>query len=661
LANVNWLINVLKVAFGLGFVIFLHELGHFLLAKWNGVKVEKFSIGFGPTLLGFTKGDTEYVLAAVPLGGFVKMLGEGPDEPTSKSSDPRAYPNKSVSARMAIISAGVIMNLILGLACFVYAYGQGMEETPAMVGSVIPGAPAYLAGVRPGDEIVSLDGRTELSFSRLQLKVRLSGRGQAIHFELKRPGREALIPLDLEPRRDETAEYPGIGIAPSLGLSLAPIPFLPPAGLKEPVKEKWAGFRPGDRVIALGPAGGAAESVGDIQAFYRAVSRLRDDPVEMTVERSAKSGPTAQAGKPERLTRTLPPDRFVDFGARLEVQPVAAVRGGSPAERAGFKKGDLIVRVNGRDDFDPMRLPTECYDSAGKPMTFEVQRPEEGAAPRALTLTVTPDDSPPWTDMTPWTALALRNLPLDVPGIGLAYHVRTKVVAVAPGSPAARAGLKPGDVINGMTLPPADGEKAPVKLTFDEKEPGWASAFQLLQLRPPGPVTFRVNNSSANLSITPEPADQWFYPLRGLQFQYLTREVPPLGVTAALRRGWDDTVDNILSIYATFRSLAQSRVSPKNLGGPIMIATVAYEAAGLGLTDLVRFLGILSINLAVLNFLPIPPLDGGQMVFLLAEKVRGRPLPDSALIAGTYVGLFLVLGLMAFVIFQDVSRLVTGG
>ena len=73
---------------------------------------------------------------------------------------------------------------------------------------------------------------------------------------------------------------------------------------------------------------------------------------------------------------------------------------------------------------------------------------------------------------------------------------------------------------------------------------------------------------------------------------------------------------------------------------------------------LIHFLGILSINLAVLNFLPIPPLDGGQMVFLLAEKVRGRPLPDSALIAGTYAGLLFVLGLMAFVIFQDVSRIV---
>jgi len=98
-------------------------------------------------------------------------------------------------------------------------------------------------------------------------------------------------------------------------------------------------------------------------------------------------------------------------------------------------------------------------------------------------------------------------------------------------------------------------------------------------------------------------------------------------------------------------------VSVTNLGGPILISRVAYAAAKSSLSDFLNFLGFISINLAVLNFLPIPPLDGGQMVFLIAEKVRGRPLPDSALIAGTYVGLLLVLCLMVFATYQDVFRL----
>ncbi len=141
------MLTIAKVALGLGFVIFIHELGHFLLAKWNGVKVEKFSIGFGPTLFGFRRGETEYVLAALPLGGFVKMLGEGPDEQEAKSTDPRAYPNKSVGARMAIISAGVIMNVFLALGCFVYLYTKERVEIPAVLGAVSAGSLAYEAGL----------------------------------------------------------------------------------------------------------------------------------------------------------------------------------------------------------------------------------------------------------------------------------------------------------------------------------------------------------------------------------------------------------------------------------------------------------------------------------------------------------------------------------
>ena len=135
--------------------------------------------------------------------------------------------------------------------------------------------------------------------------------------------------------------------------------------------------------------------------------------------------------------------------------------------------------------------------------------------------------------------------------------------------------------------------------------------------------------------------------------------LPPQAPADAIRRGYDDTVTNILSTYATIRSLVQGRVSPKNLGGPIEIAEVAYASADSGFKKLIYFLGFLSINLAVLNFLPVPPLDGGQMVFLIAEKIRGRPLPESALSAGTWLGILLLLMLMVFVMYQDLSRLVT--
>src|ERR1700761_3034495 len=145
----SFLFNVLKVVFGLGFVIFIHELGHFLAAKWAGVKVEKFFLGFDPgglRVASFRRGETLYGIGAIPLGGYVKMLGENHEgeaesEPEA-ADDPRAFSNKSVGARTVILSAGVVMNLILGLTLFTIAYMLGVQENPAILGAVEAGSPA---------------------------------------------------------------------------------------------------------------------------------------------------------------------------------------------------------------------------------------------------------------------------------------------------------------------------------------------------------------------------------------------------------------------------------------------------------------------------------------------------------------------------------------
>ncbi len=274
---------------------------------------------------------------------------------------------------------------------------------------------------------------------------------------------------------------------------------------------------------------------------------------------------------------------------------------------------------------------------------------------------MTPDDSPPWTEL--W----LVGDELDIPGLGFCIAVTPHILAVRPDSPAARAGLKAGDVINSMTLkPPKPSKQAgdsssasgrPQTFEFSNRARGWVSAFWFLQLQP-WEVELIVNKASEPIRITPMPDPDWYYPLRGLDFLGLSRKLPPQPMASALRWGFDDTIENILTIYAMLRSLFTGRVSLNSMGGLIPITTVAYTMARLGLTYLIHFLGILSINLAVLNFLPIPPLDGGQMVFLVAEKVRGRPLPASAVIAGTWLGVFLVLGLIVFVNLKDIFQLV---
>ncbi len=655
--------NIFKVAFGLGLVIFIHELGHFLLAKWNGVKVDKFSIGFGPTLLGFKRGETEYVIAAVPLGGFVKMLGEEPADEASRSTDPRAYSNKSVGARMAIISAGVIMNVILGLGCFVYAYGQGMVVLPAMIGGVEPASPAYDAGIRAGDEVVAIDGRDDLSFESMTSKVVLSSQGQSLHFEVKRPEHEGLVGLDIQPRRESGSDRPMIGVRPGSSLNIGLL--LLPSGMKNPPTypqfEASEDSGPIDALVAVGPPGEEPTAIHDIAQYHRLLARYRDQPLVHVIDRREGSE-DAPDKLLNRFELTFPAANFVDFGFRFAFEPIAAVRKDSPADRAGFQKGDRIVKIGGWDDLDPVRLPSRCYENAGKPMTFEVERTETNGSRTSHTVTVTPDDTPPWTEM-PAASEAL-----DVAGLGLCYPIRPHVANVVPGSAAAKAGLKPGDVISAITIaPPHYVELAKVKgaksepyaskpetITFDETSPAWVKAFWSLQYSTSTTVSMVVNKGSKPIEINAEPDAGWFFPPRGLLFLRLVRKLPPQSIASALHRGWDDTLENILSIYGTIRSLFLGRLGPKGLAGPIRIVGFAYRTARSSLNDLIHFLGILSINLAVINFLPIPPLDGGQMVFLMAEKVRGRPLPESALGAGIVVGLVLVACLMIFVLFQDV-------
>jgi regulator of sigma E protease len=680
LENVIFAWNIVKVALGLGFVIFIHELGHFLLAKWNGVRVEKFSIGFGPTLASFrrgvglrvgansrppgpddppTYGETEYLLAALPLGGYVKMLGESHEETTDEavqSTDPRAYNNKSVWARMQIITAGVIMNVLLGLACFTYVYTQGMMDLPAKIGGVLPASPAYKAGLRVGDEIVAVDGRRDVGYKEVVNRVNLSGAGQKLKFSVRRPGVKEDLAFEIEPLRDASDLVPTIGFTVARSLDIAPKPtFRAMPGQDVAKAQPNPGFDGEDKVMAVGPVGGPLEPVEDHADYDRKLDKLRGAPLEVEVERKKPEGNEPAA----RARLVVPPHRFLDFGLRLAPGPIVSTRPDSPARKAGLLEGDRIEQVDGRPDYDPMRLPDYAHDHAGRPIALVILRQVDGKETRVET-TATPDDSPIWTaPVDPESRL----IPLDVPGLGIALAIEPKVAAVAEDSPAARAGIKAGDSLRSMILTFAkeEGEKSkpkPVTIPLDGKVGGWPLAFAVIQEFPAESLELTTDKSDKPIKITPEVDPTRFHPHRGLVFQALLRKMPPLGLADALNRGWEETVNNVTAIFKLFRNMAQGRVGGNAVGGVIPIAQIAYSSASMGWTPFLYFLGILSINLAVLNSLPIPPLDGGQFTILTAEKVRGKPLPDSALNIVSIAGLVFVLGLIVYINGRDIWKLI---
>ncbi len=670
MASLIMLLKIAKVALGLGFVIFIHELGHFIMAKWNGVKVEKFSIGFGPTIFGWKRGETEYVLAWIPLGGFVKMLGEGPEEEENRTTDPRAYPNKSVGARMAIISAGVIMNVILGLLCSAFFFSQPRQEVPAVIGSVAAGSPAYLAGLEPGDEIMAIDGHRDPGFMRLLQRVMLSSEGAILHLEVKHPGKSQLSVVDVQPRREGDSDRPTMGVSQGRGLLVGL--YQPLAGMASPPRYPLPRLSDEERrdladfLVAAGPRGESPTPLADFEEYQRILTAHPESEIVHIFERKPYDK-TSATPAPSRFELVLPPCHFVDLGIRLSMEPVLAVRRDSVAEKAGLRAGDHIKKVNGRDDFDPMRLPEMCYKAAGQSMTLEIERPIPGAEPRTLTITLKPAASPPRS------IYVMKNEPVDIPALGFCYRVRPRISGIAPGSPAAEAGLKPGELITSATVVYAPGanvytlrekETEPEKkttppATFDleNDSASWFAVLSALQEEPGARLQLVVNRASKPVELSPVVDPTWPNYDRGLAFGPIVRDVPGLAFFPALRAGFDETLDSIAVTYATVRSLVARRVGPKNVGGPIAIAQMAFQAAGSGIADLVMFLGMLSINLAVINFLPVPPLDGGQMVFLIAEKIKGKPLPDSAINVGMWIGLILVLCLMVFVTYQDILRL----
>jgi regulator of sigma E protease len=138
----------------------------------------------------------------------------------------------------------------------------------------------------------------------------------------------------------------------------------------------------------------------------------------------------------------------------------------------------------------------------------------------------------------------------------------------------------------------------------------------------------------------------------------LTKDYPQQGLTDAIRRGFDEMVDNVLNVVFIFRNLKQGRVGHSAFGGILPIAQTAYASASGGWVTLMQFLGFLSVNLAVINFLPIPPLDGGQFLFLAAEKIRGKPLPEPMRDALMMCGVIFVVGLVILVNGRDLFQFI---
>jgi regulator of sigma E protease len=397
--------------------------------------------------------------------------------------------------------------------------------------------------------------------------------------------------------------------------------------------------------------------VGDVtvETFAELEAQLaahRSEPVDLYVQRDGKGDDLFKVTIPSQPYRTL--------GLQMDIGKVNAVRPGSPGESAGVLVGDKITHVEGRkvgDELDPVRLDDEFAERIGQPTAIRVSREVAGSEPTTIDLTVTPEATPGWVERPDFP-----NSPVSITSIGVAYHLIPTVFRIEEGGPADKAGLKERDTVTKMELVLRDDlpeELRPKKpVVIDIGTDNWAYAFWQLQQQPVAKVRVTLKGTDASepvpIEITPSIASNWYVAGdRGLmpmtKLVVLKAESP--GEAVAL--GWRHTVNSTKDIYLTLRGLVTGNISPRELHGPINIAKAAYQQAGMGLSQFILFLGLISVNLAVINFLPIPVLDGGHMVFLMWEAVIRRRPNEKVVAAATYCGLFFVLGLMMFVIYLD--------
>jgi regulator of sigma E protease len=423
--------TVLAFLLVLGVLIFVHELGHFLVARWYGVRVLTFSLGFGPKMFKFTRGGTEYCISAIPLGGYVKMAGETAQD--EREGAPDEFLSKSKWVRFQVYLAGPAMNVLLAVIALtvVLADGADVPKASSIIGSVDENSVAAGAGIQPGDRVISANGQ----------------------------------PL-----------------------------------------ETW-------------------------EDLYRSVLPRADQQLSLVIERAG-----------ERRTITV-----------------------VPASEGKYEIGQLGVR--------PVLDP--------------------------------------------------------------------HITRIFPGTPAERAGLRRGDRILSV---------AGRKLTFEQ-------AVTLISARGPDPLVIEIERDGAPMAVTVTPEGKAGSSKIGIHFFDTPFEHIDPTMAQAVRMSLKENWDSARLIGRTLREIVTGETPVKKLMGPLAIADLSGSAAQLGLLPLLGLMAGISLNLALLNLMPVPVLDGGQILILALEGIARRDISLRVKERIAVVGAVAILLLMVVVLYNDIARL----
>ena len=681
--------NILLVLLGFGAVVLVHEFGHFVVAKLCGIKVEAFSIFMPPILLGIKKadrgwririlpelfrkekeegedgeeglfsitmgrkilpGDTEYRIGLIPFGGFVKMLGQDDVGPVKESKDPRSFANKPALVRAAVLAAGVAFNVISAVVVYVIVFLVGVGLPSPIVGGIVPGSPAAKAGIRPGDEVIEIAGEDgRLDFSDVFMAGVLSGEGEEVPVKIRRED-GTIEDVKLSAEQMPGGKFREFGIERAYSLTIARLvpedaDFL----------QKTTGLTSGDRIKAV-----EGVDINSHWQFEQIVGGTFEPNVVLLAERRQPSGQTElvegrldlsfAATKRPRSQAEKDLTHICGMVPRMRIEGVDEQDGirqrllrffGLSDNKQRIKPGDVIVGLADVNNptYDEMRTLTKEY--MGKPLDITVLRSGPNGAQRRLTVAVVlPKEKDP------------NNVIIGIaPLLDVERPVVARTIATSQRQP-------PPAIPQGATITAVDGVE--VTSFYDIARELKKNAGQRIT------VDWRLDEQNAGDTVVEmgeneQIAEVAAMPRQIVPFGQLERLYKAKGPIDAVKMGYKRTKIFIIQTYITLQRLIGGLVSPKEMMGPVGILAFSYRiVADRPLIYYVYFLGLISASIAVVNFLPLPPLDGGLTLLLLVEKIKGSALSMRAREIIAYAGWGLVGAFFLYLTFNDVVRIIFG-
>jgi len=679
--NIGFFGNALLVLLGFGAVVIVHEFGHFIVAKLSGIKVEAFSLFMPPILFGVQKteegvririlpeilpkkddesgdgalcftvaskckpSETEYRVGLIPFGGFVKMLGQEDTGPVKASDDPRSYANKPPHTRAAVLAAGVTFNVISAAIVFMIVFLVGINLTPAVVGDVMPDSPAANAGLKAGDEIIEIEGENEdLDFGNIAIAAALSGRDEKVRMKVRHEdGSEEDMILVAEQIQGESLR--GFGIRPAETLTIAEL-----AREDTKVLFERTGLRPGDRITSVN-----GKQVQTKWQMDEIVENALVPEVTLLAERIGKDKKVTIVEAKIKLEMVPTGDGHIcSMVPRFSLENLAVEKPSStrinrllektglkepPEEKPFLESGDVILKIGevACPTYQEFRDTVKDYEN--KELPIQVLRSDPNGIEEELAINVTPK----------------RKKGDEDAKIGIAFNkmfdaehpVVAQTITVEDGP----AKLK---IPRGASITAVDG--VAVSNFYDViREIKRYSGERIT-------INYRLNEQVAGDDFLEVGRGEDLFAVKTtlaeiIPFETLERTYKAAGPVDAVMMGYKKTVMFIAQTYVTLKRLIGGLVSPKDLMGPVGIITLSYRiVADRPFIYYVYFLGLISSAIAVFNFLPLPPLDGGLVVLLLVEKIKGSALSERVQAIIAYTGWTLIGTLILYVTFNDIVR-----